>query len=141
MQYTVDEALRETLRRSDVLKKRRRRMQTGALSAGVVVLLGAVLTVGAGLTAGQASVIGRSAYGAFLLPSEAGGYILAGVAAFVVGVLVTLLCIRFRGEGDGAGKRAGKTAVPPGEGPRQQNTVRTEKENQEDKTNTEGEMR
>ena len=97
MQYTFDEALQETLRRAGALKKRRFKAQTRALSAAIVVLLGSVLAIGAGYMTPQSPVIGDLDYGAFLLPSEAGGYILAAVAAFVIGVLVTLLCIHLRG--------------------------------------------
>ena len=38
----------------------------------------------------------RSVYGAFLLPAEAGGYVLAAVAAFAMGVIITIACIRYR---------------------------------------------
>lgn len=38
----------------------------------------------------------RSVFGAFLLPAEAGGYILAAVLAFFIGVAVTVACIRYR---------------------------------------------
>ncbi|MCR4655796.1 MAG: hypothetical protein K5770_06160 [Lachnospiraceae bacterium] len=38
----------------------------------------------------------RSVYGAFLLSPQAGGYVLAAVIAFVIGVVFTLLCQRYR---------------------------------------------
>ena len=96
MRYTLDEALRESLRRAAVRKKRRSRRITGSLSAAAVLLLGAVVTADLGLASYNRPMLEDSVYGAFLLPSEAGGYILAGVAAFAVGVLLTLLCVRYR---------------------------------------------
>lgn len=37
-----------------------------------------------------------SAFGAFMLPEEAGGYIIVGVLCFVSAVVITLLCIRWK---------------------------------------------
>ena len=39
-------------------------------------------------------------FGAFLLPGEAGGYVLVGVLAFVLGVALVILCLRVRGRAD-----------------------------------------
>ena len=38
---------------------------------------------------------GNSAYGAFMLNNEAGGYILVGVICFAIAVIVTIVCIRY----------------------------------------------
>ena len=50
----------------------------------------------------------RSFFGAFLLPSEAGGYVLAGVLAFALGVAVTIFCLYLR-------KRSERKGDPPAE--------------------------
>ena len=39
---------------------------------------------------------GRSAYGAFLLTAEAGGYVLTAALAFTAGVIITMLCVKAR---------------------------------------------
>ena len=41
-----------------------------------------------------------SVYGSFLLSREAGGYVLIALIAFVLGVTVTLLCLRYRKKQD-----------------------------------------
>ena len=94
MKYDRDAATREILLRAERLRGRRERAVTRALGgacAGLLALI--VLCVGAVSGAGSPPS-GRSAYGAFLLPSAAGGYVLAGVLAFVAGVVVTALCLR-----------------------------------------------
>ena len=35
-------------------------------------------------------------YGSFLLSAESGGYVLAAVVAFVLGIVTTLLCLKIR---------------------------------------------
>jgi len=105
MLYSLNEALRETLRRADAVKRRRDRVQSGLLSGGTLAMLAVLLTGAASITSPHGLALGETAYGAFLLPGEAGGYILAGVCAFVLGVLVTLLCLRLRRGGDHSPKR------------------------------------
>ena len=89
MRYDPDEALRLTLERAARLRDRRRRREKAVLSLGI-----------GGCACALASTEGFSLketdFGAFLLPSAAGGYILAGVLAFAAGVVITLLCIRSR---------------------------------------------
>lgn len=96
MRYTQNEALRESLRRASVLKQRRARRKTGALSATTAGLLLAIIGAGWSFAYRGGGTLQETAFGAFLLPSERGAFILVAVAAFVVGVLVTLLCIRSR---------------------------------------------
>ena len=114
MKYTTDEALRETLRRADALRRRRSRRTMAALSAASALLIFALCGVGSLLIPRYGADLEESAYGAFLLPGEAGGYVLAGVAAFAVGVLVTMLCLRHRSGGDhspgrGEGRAGGES--------------------------------
>ena len=80
-----------------VREKRKRREQwirsslTGTslcLLAGIVWLLKGVQTPGVSTVAGS--------YSAVLLRDGAGAYILVGIAAFVLGVVVTMLCIRYK---------------------------------------------
>ena len=95
MKYTTEEALAEIMRRSEQVSIRRNRRACRVLSvaAGALTLL---LVLVIGLFPGGGTGSGRSLYGAFLLSREAGGYVLAAVIAFSLGVVVTLLCLNRR---------------------------------------------
>ena len=97
MKYETNEALEMIFQRSKEIHARRERRVTGILSAATatlaVLLIGTVfLLKGQGIAEATASD-----FGAFLLPSEAGGYVLAGVIAFVLGIAIALITIRYRG--------------------------------------------
>ncbi len=96
MKYTTDEALAEVLRRSDQLVRRRDRRTCGRLFGLTGALLAALVLVIAVLPGGGGSAPAESVYGAFLLSREAGGYVLAAVLAFALGVVITLLCLKQR---------------------------------------------
>ena len=96
LRYDSDAEFREILRRTETLRKRKERgtIQTLASSSAAFLIL---LILGICLfSRREATEEIRSVYGAFLLPAEAGGYVLAAVAAFVIGVIVTVVCIRYR---------------------------------------------
>ena len=67
---------------------------TQGLSGTAAMLTIALVAVFHGFTGSGAGEIEESFYGAFLLSQSAGGYVLAGVIAFLLGAVVTLLCIR-----------------------------------------------
>ena len=96
MKYDSDAALQEILRRSEAIRaKKERRTIRGLASASAALL--ALLVAGVCLFSRTETTEGVwSVYGAFLLPAEAGGYVLAAVAAFVIGVVVTVACVRYR---------------------------------------------
>ena len=93
MKYTTEEALAEILRRSEQVLIRRNRRAVRRLSGASGALL-AVLVVVIGLFPGSGTASAGSVYGAFLLSREAGGYVLAAVIAFALGVTVTLLSLK-----------------------------------------------
>ena len=94
MKYQTDEALREILRRGEQITVRRERRTIRALAGATGALFMAlVLAIGFGSHRASSNRL-RSVYGSFLLSPEAGGYVLAAVIAFALGVTVTLLCIR-----------------------------------------------
>ena len=96
MKYQTDEALREILRRGEQIAVRRERRTIRALAGATGALFMAlVLAIGFGPHRVSSNRL-RSVYGSFLLSPEAGGYVLAAVIAFALGVTVTLLCIRRR---------------------------------------------
>ena len=96
MKYSLDESMREVSARSRRLRKKRSSEALSALSAATLALfIGLVASV---RTAAGPPGAGdeTSVFGAFVLPNAAGGYILAGVIAFALGVVFTLLCIGIR---------------------------------------------
>ena len=58
----------------------------------------------------------ETAYGAFLMPSAAGSCVLVGVAAFALGVLVMLLCLRARRSGERLDARPAEEEAPVSSG-------------------------
>lgn len=108
MKYAPDEALAEILRRSErvTLRRKRRSCQrlTGICSALLAVLVLSITVMPEKLAVTSAG----SVYGSFLLSREAGGYVLIGLIAFVLGVSVTLLCLHCRKKHDGV-----RTGQPP----------------------------
>lgn len=96
MKYTTTEALEKILRKSREIHQRREQRITAALSVTTAVL--AVLLIGTvALLKGQGiTEATASDFGAFLLPSEAGGYVLAGVIAFVLGIVIALFICRYK---------------------------------------------
>lgn len=76
-------------RRAREMARSRRNRRTVALSAALCLMLVAALALALPrLTAGFS--------GAALLAEGAGGYVLVGVAAFMLAVALTLLCTRLR---------------------------------------------
>lgn len=97
MRYSDEDALKEVLKRKDkVIRKRTSRNVRYLALAGTglfTVLIAVICLLPAGATGRTAE---STVYGAFLLGREAGGYVLAAVIAFVLGITVTLLCMRYR---------------------------------------------
>ena len=96
MKYTTEEALAEIMRRSDQIIIRRDRRACRRLSGAAGALLTALVLVIALLPETAAPAYNGSVYGSFLLSAEAGGYVLAAVIAFALGVVITLLCLKQR---------------------------------------------
>lgn len=94
MRYDTKAALHELQVRSKAIRRRRERSVTFGLSMAIVSLGVALVLSTVVLTPCPHAATSLSAYGAYLLPGEAGGYVLAGVTAFVAGVGVTLACMR-----------------------------------------------
>ena len=91
MKYTNEEAFEEIMRRGKILKRHRAQKTAGLLSAAAsIVMLALIIVIGRVGGAG-AGMSAQSAYGSFLLSTQAGGYVLAAVLAFLAGVGATLL--------------------------------------------------
>ena len=98
LKYTTEESLSEIMHRKRLCSVRRNQKRCRALSGMAVALftvLAAVITV---IPDRSADFPAGSVYGAFLLSPEAGGYVLAAVIAFALGVTVTLLCLKWKKE-------------------------------------------
>lgn len=96
MNYTKDEAVSEILKRSRKIKRKREKLKIYLLLTGI--LLTSLATIGTGyLSAGSGGhEAGLTSYGSFLMPGSAGGYVLAAVVSFVVGVVVAILIFKQR---------------------------------------------
>ena len=106
MQYTIDQAVRETRRRAERLRRRRERRQTRLLGGAVLTLICILGGYGYQLIPQHWTVLELLPYGSFLLPGEAGGYVLTGVIAFIIGIAVTMLCLHYRTTHPPGGKDA-----------------------------------
>ena len=96
MKYTTEEALSEILRRSREAARVRSRRTCRMLSGLTASLLAVLMLVISAFSNRPAALPEGSIYGSFLLSQEAGGYVLAAVIAFVLGVAVTLFCLWYR---------------------------------------------
>jgi hypothetical protein len=88
----------EALRRATVLKaqrKRRRERLTAGTALVACLSLAAVVVVLSGPYPGPTTPVVATGQAPLLFPGV-GGYVLCGVISFVLGVAVTLLCLRKR---------------------------------------------
>ena len=96
MMYDGDAAFREIERRSETLKQKRYRRNVRRDSAAAFTLFTALLFCIGAFSRGAADSYDSSFYGASLLSPDAGEYVLISVIAFVLGVLVTALCVKIK---------------------------------------------
>lgn len=110
MKYDLETGLREILRRSEVIKKKRERKKLFALASSATLLMVTLVFTIARLSETRIAGMNRTVYGSFLLSPEAGGYVLVAVIAFTIGVLLTLLTQKYRKGGKGG--IGNKDAIP-----------------------------
>ena len=91
MKYTTEEALTEIMRRKNQIVLRRSRRSCQVLSGVSAMLMAFLLLVICMMPGSPGSAFTGTVYGSFLLSAEAGGYVLAAVLAFILGVVITLL--------------------------------------------------
>ena len=96
MKYTTEEALTEIMRRKNQIVLRRSRRSCRVLSGVSAMLMAFLLLVICMMPGSPGSAFTGTVYGSFLLSAESGGYVLAAVIAFVLGVCITLLCLRYK---------------------------------------------
>jgi len=88
--------LKEILRRRDILIKRRERRILKLLSGSVCSLSLLLFAIGMQFSRQGEPQMAPSVYGSFLLSDEDGLLVLIGVVAFVLGVMITMLCLQYR---------------------------------------------
>ena len=104
-----DTARRVALVKQRVRENARRRQRREAISlSAACMLLFAVLTQAAGTVVGPGHPEAWGVFGAMLLRTDAGGYVLVAVVSFAAAAAITALCIRLRirenQKKDGTGK-------------------------------------
>ena len=101
MKYDREARLREIMRRSEMIKDRKDYKKLYALTASASSLLLALAVSIVGFGGIEAAGTDWAAYGSILLSPQAGGYVLTAVIAFGVGVLLTVLILKYRKGGKG----------------------------------------
>jgi len=96
MKYTTEQALTEIMHRSEQIRVRKERRFCRGLSIAAGTMCAMLIFLIAVMPGMEAGSTGETVYGSLLLGQEAGGYVLAAVIAFALGVTVTLLCIYMR---------------------------------------------
>lgn len=96
MKYELEEAVLEIERRAVVRRMRRIQRRTRRLSAACLTLFALLPYVLYQCVQPGARISGMTRFGAYMLPAEAGGYVLVGLISFVVAVVITITCIRWR---------------------------------------------
>ena len=94
MKYTSSEAMKEVLSRRDQVRRKREQRRLAWCSASLFTLLLVLTLTAASMPIPTLDASNSSAMGSFLLEAKTGGIIAAVVLAFLLGVLITLLCIR-----------------------------------------------
>ncbi len=90
MKYSTDEALKEVFKRGHEIKAQHERKIISAMATVVGVLTFALIGTLGYLVRVPVDGSGTQ-YGSFILSSEAGGYVLVAVLAFVLGIAFTIL--------------------------------------------------
>jgi hypothetical protein len=102
MKYSIDESMQQITEKSRELKIKKQRRKVGLIAFSSVSVMIAVITAvysyaGLGISGVKLGENNYSEYGAFMVPNEAGGYILVGLISFVAAVVITLLCLKING--------------------------------------------
>ena len=100
MKYTKEEAFEEILKRSKALKLKRAKKVTRALVTSAGILTASLVLEIRRFCETATAINKESIYGSFLLPVQAGGYVLTAVIAFVVGMIAAVLIQKFRKNND-----------------------------------------
>ncbi|MBQ5967800.1 MAG: hypothetical protein IJL60_08535 [Clostridiales bacterium] len=95
MKYTTEEALREIQIRGNKIRRRHERKVTRILSVSTALSFVALFIV---ISAFSGTLVSKeeTSYGSFILSKEAGGFVLAAVLGFIIGVVFTFVVRHFK---------------------------------------------
>jgi len=97
MKYSKEEALAEVRKREEKLREKRFRRQMPLLSgAGLAFAAALTVVLFSFHNESQGGVTAGMDYGTMLLNDGIGVYVLIAAAAFMAGVVITVLCLRYR---------------------------------------------
>ena len=100
MKYSIEESLAQIETKKKRLIYRKKKKDVNIL-AGSSVLCFLALVLFIGQYTGLSLVPNEhSDYGSFMLPQQAGGYVIVGVLCFAIAVVITLLCIKWKEKND-----------------------------------------
>lgn len=91
---TTDEALEEVLKRKKIVQDRRQRRTNRLLSAAAGTVMLAIVLFISVMPDPVSTETAIPVQGAFMLSADIGGYVIAVVLGFILGMLVTLLAKR-----------------------------------------------
>ncbi|MCR4625430.1 MAG: hypothetical protein K5795_05625 [Lachnospiraceae bacterium] len=96
MKYGIDESMRMITERKDKLICQNIRKKISVCLAGSIVISVLLLAVIFDYSGFEKLAAEQSVYGSLMLSEKAGGYIIVGIASFVVAVVITLFCIKLK---------------------------------------------
>ena len=96
---SIEDQMDEIRRRSSLYREKKQIRRLSLLATGIGALLIAVLVFAPGVsgTVGESS----SVLGATILGPEAGGYVIAALLSFALGIIVTLITQKYRKTDEG----------------------------------------
>ena len=100
MKYSIEDSLAKIDAKKKGLIYRKKKRDVGILAGGSAfcfLVLAALLGKYTDFTIAPNE---QSSYGSFMLPQQAGGYVIVGVLCFAVAVVITLLCIKWKEKND-----------------------------------------
>lgn len=101
MKYGIEDSVNEIKQRTKKRKREKEKRENICLSLVALGLLATLIRFTGEMSLAGGQELSSKEYASLLIFSEYGGYVLAGVIAFVLGVIVTLLCIRFKNKNRG----------------------------------------
>ena len=103
---SIEEQMAEIRLRSSLYREKKQICAMSFAAAGLGLLLMAVLIFAPGVsgTVGKSSLV----LGATILGPEAGGYVIAALLSFALGVIVTIVTQKYRKTNDGLNSRGEK---------------------------------
>ena len=94
---TAEQRIAALHKRTEEINRRREKDSLFLTAACSCILMAVLIPLAAALGGYTPEGTGDAFTGASLLNESAGGYILAALAAFMAGVIITVICVKWRG--------------------------------------------